>query len=376
MFHSFYIHWPFCPYKCHFCPFVAFAGQDGFMAQYHAALTKELRAFHATQGHKCDLDTIYFGGGTPSTYPDDLLLDMLGTLRRVSNFNENTEITIEVNPGTVTKEKLKHWKQLGINRISIGVQSLNEKVLKSVNRLQTNADVYYVLECAKELFDNISVDLILGLPNVSVTEWKEQLQHIMHWPIKHVAVYFLTVHEFTPLYYRVKKHDVTLPPDEELVDLYCWSVELLQQYGFQQYEISNFAREGFQSKHNKAYWQRKPYRGFGVGAWSFDGNNRFRNRKNLALYMKGVNKGDVQEFTETLNDEQVALESIMLSLRQKEGLLLSDYYRFIAPEDKECKQKQINQLKILGLLSEGDDRLQLTVPGLAVEQEIITALAP
>ena len=376
MFHSFYIHWPFCPYKCHFCPFVAFAGQDTFMAQYHAALTKELDAFHAIQGNKCDLDTIYFGGGTPSTYPDDLLLDMFGTLRRVSNFNEDTEITIEVNPGTVTKEKLKHWKQLGVNRISIGVQSLNEKVLKNVNRLQTNADVYYVLECAKGLFDNISVDLILGLPKVSMTEWKEQLEHIMHWPIKHVAVYFLTVHEFTPLYYRVKKHDVTLPPDEELVDLYCWSVELLQQYGFQQYEISNFAREGFQSKHNKAYWQRKPYRGFGVGAWSFDGNNRFRNRKNLALYMKGVNKGDVQEFTETLNGEQVAIESIMLSLRQNEGLLLSDYYRFIAPEHKECKQNQINQLKKLGLLSEGVGRLQLTVSGFAVEQEIITALAP
>lgn len=376
MFHSFYIHWPFCPYKCHFCPFVAFAGQDSFMGQYHAALTKELDLFYAQQGSRSDLDTVYFGGGTPSTYPDDLLLDMFGTLRRVSNLNEHTEITVEVNPGTVTKDKLRHWKQLGVNRISIGVQSLNEKVLKNVNRLQTNADVYSVLESAKGLFENMSVDLILGLPNVSAAEWKKQLEHIVQWPINHLAIYFLTVHEFTPLYYRVKKHDVALPPDEQLVDLYCWSVELLQQHGFEQYEISNFARKGFQSKHNKAYWQRKPYRGFGVGAWSFDGEKRFRNKKNLALYMKGIDEGDIQEFTETLSDEQVALETIMLSLRQKEGLHMSDYYHFIAPEDKQDKQRQINQLKELGLLSENDGRLQLTVPGLAVEQEIITALTP
>lgn len=375
MYHSFYIHWPFCPYKCHFCPFVAFAGQDGFMSQYHAALSHELMANYEACG-KIDLKTIYFGGGTPSTYPDDLLLDMFGTLKRVSNFDEQTEITIEVNPGTITKEKLEHWRRLGVNRISMGVQSLNEQVLKNVNRLQLNADVYYVLECAKKLFDNMSIDLILGLPDISHEQWKEQLQKVVQWPIKHVAIYFLTVHEFTPLYYRVQKQDIVLPPDDALVDLYCWSVAFLQEHGFYQYEVSNFAQKGYESVHNRAYWQRKPYRGFGVGAWSFDGTQRFRNKKNLALYMKGVKEGDALGFSEKLNDEQVVLETIMLHLRQKAGLQLEEYHQFIASEDRESKLVIIADLKKLGLLEEHDGCLQLTVQGFAVEQEVIAALAP
>jgi oxygen-independent coproporphyrinogen-3 oxidase len=378
MFNSFYIHWPFCPYKCHFCPFIAYAfkGQESYMPQYHDALQKELLAFHDQQGQKVDVKTIYFGGGTPSTYPDDLLLDTFGTLRRVSNFDDTTEITIEVNPGTANRAKLEHWKRLGVNRLSIGVQSLNEKVLRDINRLQVNTDIYTVLDDAKGLFDNVNVDLIIGLPNISSIQWKEQVKSIMQWPIKHIAVYFLTVHEFTPLYYRIKKRDLLLPPDEEIVDLYDWTIEYLKRYGFMQYEVSNFAREGFQSVHNKGYWQRKPYRGFGVGAWSFDGSNRFMNRKNLSLYMKGAQENDTIEFSETLNNEQVVLESIMLSLRQKEGLKTDDYYRFVGSEKYDCMQEQIEQLKGRGLLVERDGRLQLTIKGLALEQEIIAKISP
>jgi oxygen-independent coproporphyrinogen-3 oxidase len=167
-----------------------------------------------------------------------------------------------------------------------------------------------------------------------------------------------------------------VPPDEEIVDLYDWTIEYLKRYGFMQYEVSNFAREGFQSVHNKGYWQRKPYRGFGVGAWSFDGSNRFMNRKNLSLYMKGAQENDTIEFSETLNNEQVVLESIMLSLRQKEGLKTDDYYRFVGSEKYDCMQEQIEQLKGRGLLVERDGRLQLTIKGLALEQEIIAKISP
>lgn len=347
------------------------------MPPYHAALQKELLAFHDQQGQeKVDLKTIYFGGGTPSTYPDDLLLDTFGTLRKMSTFNDETEITIEVNPGTANRAKLEHWKKLGVNRLSIGVQSLNEKVLKDINRLQVNTDIYSVLHDAKGLFDNLNVDLIIGLPNISSTQWKEQVRSIMQWPIAHIAIYFLTVHEFTPLYYRIKKKDLLLPPDEEVVDLYDWTIEYLERHGFMQYEVSNFAREGFQSAHNKSYWQRKPYRGFGVGAWSFDGTSRFMNRKNLALYMKGAQENDTVEFTELLTDEQVVLESIMLSLRQKEGLKTDDYFRFVGSEKYDCMHEQIEQLKGRGLLVERDGRLQLTIKGLALEQEIIAKISP
>ena len=163
--HSLYIHWPFCPYRCHFCPFVAYIQKDSLLEPYHQKLQKEIEIFAQKLPGKLDLETIYFGGGTPSTYPDDLLLDTFATLRKISNFNENTEITIEVNPGTVNRQKLELWHSLGINRLSIGVQSLNERALKEVNRLQTTEDVHAVLQQAKGLFDNVSVDFILGLPD-------------------------------------------------------------------------------------------------------------------------------------------------------------------------------------------------------------------
>lgn len=218
---SVYIHWPFCPYRCHFCPFVALAGQDQFMEQYHRALCAEMTHFGKHYSEKLILDTVFIGGGTPSTYPDALLLDMFGTLRTIFDVQSSAEVTIEVNPGTVRSvEQLEHWKKLGINRLSIGVQSLKDPVLKKLNRLQSASDVYALLAKTQHIFDNVSVDLILGLPDVSEAEWKELLQTVVTWPIKHLSIYFLTVHEDTPLYFKVKTQAIVLPPDDALVDLY------------------------------------------------------------------------------------------------------------------------------------------------------------
>ncbi len=373
---SFYIHWPFCPYRCHFCPFVAYLKNDSFLKPYHDILVKEILDYGNQFDEKPHLKTIYFGGGTPSTYPDDLLLDTFGTLNKVANFGDDTEITIEVNPGTVTKEQLIFWKTLGINRLSIGVQSLNEQALQKVNRLQTTADVYTVLEYAQGIFQNVSVDFILGLPEVTAKEWKEQMRKVVQWPIKHISIYFLMVHEFTPLFYRVKKNDLELPLDDELVDLYCWTVDFLRQHGIEQYEVSSFAKPGFQSRHNKAYWNRKPYKGFGVGAWSFDGAKRYRNKKNLMLYMKGIGQGEgLTEFSETITDEQATLEHIMLSLRQVNGLSRKTYFAHIPSQKHKQAEKQIVQLRAKGLLKQEQDNIRLTPQGFAVEQEVITQLS-
>ncbi len=202
---SLYIHWPFCPYKCHFCPFVALAGHDAFMERYHKALSAEIERYAREHKSSQPLQTLFFGGGTPSTYPPHLLLDMFGTLNNVFTFASDAEISLEVNPGTVTQEKIETWKHVGINRLSIGVQSLNDGVLKRLNRHQSLADVISLFEMATPLFDNISVDMILGLPDVSVQEWKDSLLKIVQWPIKHLSLLFLTVHEDTPLYFGVKK---------------------------------------------------------------------------------------------------------------------------------------------------------------------------
>jgi len=345
------------------------------MGQYHKALTKEIEAYHAALPGRPTIQTLYFGGGTPSTYPEDLLLDMFGTLNRVSLFDSGIEITLEVNPGTVTKEKIKLWRQLGINRLSIGVQSLKDSALQKLNRLQTTQDVYEVVYAAEGIFENVSMDLILGLPEVSAAEWRAQLKKMVRWPITHLSIYFLMVHEFTPLYYQVQKKEVHLPVDEQTVELYHWTIDFLAAHGFTQYEISSFAREGFQSKHNRAYWQRQPYKGFGVGAWSFDGECRYRAHKSLMRYMQGIEQGqNVVGFSEALGPEQVALEELMLGLRQTKGLPIAYLLERIAHKKRDEVIAQIEAYAQQGMLRKHKDMVRLTPAGLAVEQEVISQL--
>ncbi len=373
---SLYIHWPFCPYKCHFCPFVAIASQDRFMDRYHAALMKEMLLYAQQSPSKQALDTVFMGGGTPSTWPDNLLLDMFGTLRNVFLLSENAEISIEVNPGTVRPEQLLLWKSIGINRLSIGVQSLKDSVLNNLNRKQSSADVFWVIEQASKSFANISIDLILGLPGVSEQDWKELLQQVVTWPIVHVSIYFLTVHEETPLYYRVKKNEVSLTPDDAMVDLYQWSVDFLQQHGLLQYEISNFAREGFQSRHNSVYWDRKPYKGIGLGACSFDGNSRSQNQKQLMKYMNDIDAGnEVTIFSETLTSNQAFLERVMLGLRRSQGLDLLDLMKDLNEAQQQIMNESIAMLQEHNFLKNNNNRIILTPAGLAVQNDIAARLS-
>jgi|SRR5579863_4432478 len=373
---SVYIHWPFCPYRCHFCPFVALASHDQYMGRYHQALCKEIKAFGAQLEHKLELDTIYMGGGTPSTYPDEALLDMFGTIRDMANFNHNSEVTIEVNPGTVRAEQLTLWRSAGINRISMGVQSLKEKALHALNRMQNTRDVYRLLEQAQGIIDNVSVDFILGLPGVSQAEWKAYLSQVVTWPIKHISMYFLMVHENTPLYFKVKSHMVDLPKDDAVVDLYHWSCQLLREHGFAQYEVSNFAKEGYQSRHNTVYWERKPYKAFGLGACSFDGQWRFQNEKSLLPYLESVDSGkDVTSFCEELTVSQIRLEKIMLGVRRSCGIAWDELVHGLTAQQGAFIAQRVAVLAQRDLLCEQNGRLILTPAGLAIENEIVRQLS-
>ncbi|MCX5924017.1 MAG: radical SAM family heme chaperone HemW [Candidatus Dependentiae bacterium] len=370
-----YIHWPFCPYKCHFCDFVAMASHEQFMKDYHNALKREIELFEPYAGPKERLQTIYFGGGTPSTYPAELLLDTFAILNTHFIFDEKTEVTIEVNPGTVTQDLLRVWHEVGINRLSIGVQSLKDIVLKSLNRHQTALDVYAVLNDASKYFENVSVDFILGLPGVSDDEWKTMIQEAMNWPIKHISVYFLMVQEDTPLYFKVKTKKMTLPPDDATVDLYDWTVDTLKAHGFDRYELSNFAKPGFESRHNGAYWDRKSYKGFGLGACSFNGTVRFQNGKNLGAYLAKM-AGDqcpIEE-VEHLTQQQISLEKIMLGLRQRKGLLIADYVLEATEKQKDHFFKGVTQLQEGGFLQESQGVIRLTPKGYALENEVTLRL--
>ena len=349
------------------------------MGRYHHALQAELVQFahqyEQAYAEKMRVTTLFIGGGTPSTYPDDLLLDTFGTLERMMNFSEGAEITIEVNPGTVRQEQLGHWKKCGINRLSIGVQSLNDAVLKGLNRHQSAEDVYALLAKASVLFDNLSVDLILGLPGVSDHEWRTLLEKVVTWPIKHVSMYFLTVHEHTPLYFKVKSKQVALPTDDAVVENYHWSIAWLKEHGFNQYEISNFAQSGYESRHNQVYWERLSYKGFGLGAWSFDGESRFQNQKNLMRYLEGMEKQEQATiFSERLTSEQVILEKVMLGFRRTKGMFMEEL-KSLVPQDKVVNlERTVVGLQDKNFITEKDGRLVLTPAGLAVENEIIITL--
>ena len=346
------------------------------MKRYHQALVKEIELFAKSHTGKEPLKTIFFGGGTPSTYPDELILDMFAILKRSFVINQDTEVSIEVNPGTVRIEQLTLWQQIGINRLSIGVQSLNDKVLKNLNRHQSAQDVAFVLEKAQSSIENVSVDLIIGLPGIAEAEWKDLLSQVVTWPIKHVSVYFLTVHEGTALFYRVKKNDVVIPPDESVVDLYIWTVNFLKEHGFEQYEISNFARDGHYARHNQVYWARTPYKAFGVGACSFDGSRRYQNNKNLVHYLEGMEqKGNADDFVEELSEGQVYLETLMLGLRQAQGIKLSTILEQNDGVSTEKVEKDIEEMEEAGYLRRMGDTIRLTPLGLAVENELVVKLS-
>ena len=373
---SLYIHWPFCPYKCHFCPFVALASHDQFMEQYHNALLSEIEQFALTYSGTREIDTLFFGGGTPSTYPDHLLLDTFATLKKHFTFSKQIEVSIEVNPGTVRTEQLALWKTLGVNRLSIGVQSLKDRVLQQLNRLQSAEQVASLLQEAPQHIPNISIDLILGLPGVSPDEWKELIEKAVTWPIQHISVYFLTVHEDTPLYFKVTTNRVTLPDDDTMVELYEWTVETLAAHGFERYELSNFSRPGYESRHNSVYWQRIPYKAFGLGACSFDGERRFQNEKNLMKYMQHASQAsDLTAFCETLTPEQVHLERLMLGLRRRPGVSWQELIAYAPISKHKIMQDILERFEQDKLVQKNNGRYVLTTAGMAVENEIISQLS-
>jgi oxygen-independent coproporphyrinogen-3 oxidase len=346
------------------------------MERYHDVLCREIEKFSDEHAIKNTINTIFLGGGTPSTYPVPLLLDLFDRLNKEFIVSPQAEISMEVNPGTVTLEKLQAWKQCGVNRLSIGVQSLKDDVLKKLNRHQSLADVEQLLDMASPLFSRISIDMILGLPDVSADEWKNMLSCVVAWPIQHISIYFLTIHEDTPLYFKVHQNHVSLPSDEAVVELYMWTINYLQDSGFYQYEVSNFARPGHESIHNQQYWNYKPYKGFGLGACSFDGTSRFQNQKNLMNYCQSIEQGnDITLFYETLTNKQRTLEKLMLGLRQKRGVCINSLFEeFTVDQQNKCSDA-LAVLYDMSLLRYIDGYAQLTMAGLAVENEVILRLS-
>lgn len=373
-----YIHWPFCSSKCHFCDFVAFEQHADFQSAYHAKLCAEIEAFtqHYDAQTAKNIKTIFLGGGTPSLYPLDFIKELFAVLNKNFFIDRDAEISIETNPADIDEERLDTWRELGINRLSLGVQSLDDNVLLNLNRRQRVSDVLRTLRIAPKYFDNISVDFILGLPGITPKKWLETIEEAVSWPIKHISIYFLTIHEKTPLYFKVQKGDVSLWQDDDLVNLYEDTIQILEKNGINQYEISNFARPGHESLHNQAYWDRKSYKGFGVGASSFDGINRHTNNNNLMLYLKNASESTFHLFgtIEKLTPEQSLLELLMLSLRQKKGIDLHNVVYLLSTDKKNLLMENLAFLIDAKLIEQYNTTITLTSRGMALENEVVLRL--
>lgn len=372
---SLYIHWPFCTSKCYYCDFVALEQHADFQTAYHMALMREIQAYAELLPSTPKIKTIFIGGGTPSLYPTDKLTELFKLLHQVLDLSEIGEITLEANPADITEDKADAWSEIGINRISCGVQVLDDKVLQQLNRRQRIVDVYKAANILPKYFSNVSMDLIIGLPGVTNESWNKTIHTITNWPIQHVSIYFLTVHEKTPLYYKVNKGELILPNEDALLELYEQTIDYLTNKGFIQYEISNFAKPEHPSIHNIKYWERCPYKGFGIGAASFDGTRRTINEKNLTRYLDASNNSlFLPTETETLTLQQVALERIMLSLRQTKGMQIEDMVACVGLDQERILMAKLKELELNNLLRIENNRVILTLRGMILENEVVLRL--
>jgi oxygen-independent coproporphyrinogen III oxidase len=300
-------------------------------------------------------------------------------LRERFDLSDLQEVTIESNPGTFSAQDLDNFKQLGINRISIGVQTLDEDILAVVNRPQRNEDVLQAIKLAYSRFDNVSVDLILGLPGITTDIWFNTLKTLCNLDIKHISIYFLTLYPGTVLTEQIECGDLTIPSSEWMADCYKKTVQTLKKKKFCQYEISNFSIPGYESSHNKAYWDCKNYLGFGVAAASFCGNIRSVNTRCVSEYIDFwqknlVGRGTRPTSSEIISKKESFLEKIMLEARQSKGIDLRGVLYYLGVRQGEELIKRIEMLESRKLLFRNGGRVVLTHDGMMLENEVILYL--
>lgn len=329
MFNRLYVHVPFCVNKCHYCAFVSGTPQAGELAEYPELLMREFQLHPPLTGA---LDSIYFGGGTPSLLQATQLGRLLEGIAARTGISNLAEITLEANPGTVDQTSLTAFRDTGINRISLGIQSFNDLFLECLGRIHsTEQSRQTFLEARTAGFDNISIDLIHSLPGQSLAQWRAELLHAINLSPEHVSIYGLTIEEGTP-FARIYPSGSREPVDDDLsADMFELADELMTEAGFEHYEIANYARPGFRSQHNSGYWKRDGYLGLGVAAHSFlrEGHGtRFSNPDNLEAYRHGVTSGQLIRVGEhRLTQLDAMAEYMFLGLRLSEGVSMPAFER-------------------------------------------------
>ena len=355
-----YVHIPFCMQKCYYCDFTSYPNKLSKQEDYVQALKDEIK--ERSKKIKNYIDTIYIGGGTPSIIDSNKIAEILECIRSNYKVKKNAEITIEVNPGTVTKEKLQSYKDSGINRLSIGLQSTKDNLLKEIGRIHKYEDFLNTYEMATEIgFKNINVDLMIGLPEQTLQDVEDSLREIRYLKPKHISVYSLILEESTKLEVLVNLGKLDLP-DEDVERQMYWKVkEVLEKNGYEHYEISNFAKRGYKSKHNYNCWKQHSYLGFGVSAHSYYNNIRYSNTNSLEEYLQNPDNKKLEE-KQTIEDAKK--EYMLLGLRTIQGVSISDFKQKYVDNPLYLFKDELNKLVKEELIEIDLDNIKLTNKGL------------
>jgi oxygen-independent coproporphyrinogen-3 oxidase len=369
-----YIHIPFCDHKCIYCDFYSVTPRSK-SEQYLSGLKKEIEYYSMQYAGNREIVSIYFGGGTPSLMEPGYIAEIIQSVKKSFNVSSSAEITLETNPGTVNKRKFEAFMQAGINRISIGIQSFSDKDLKFLTRIHDSAlaekTVFYALDAG---FENISIDLIFNLPNQSKEKWSKNLERAIALPVKHISAYSLILEPGTILNKMVLDGKIRIQGEDIDAELYEYTIDFLERHGFHQYEVSNFAKEGFECIHNNIYWHYKDYLSFGASAHSFMERKRWWNLTGLTFYLNSMSaKGNAVAGCESLTGEQVLQEYVMLALRSS-GINFTEFTSLFGQQWIIENEKTLVNFMNEGLITFDSEKIKLTKKGYALCDEILTKL--
>ncbi|HGM1251214.1 TPA: radical SAM family heme chaperone HemW [Clostridioides difficile] len=381
-----YVHIPFCVKKCKYCDFNSYKMDIDSKKRYIEDLKIEMELYsnklYKDNKYKnkecCSLNkndkitSIFVGGGTPSILTSDEIREVFVSIKEMFDIDENAEITIECNPGTLTLEKLKTMKEIGINRLSIGLQAIQEKHLNFIGRIHTYEEFEKNYKDALSVgFKNINIDLMYSLPNQTLCDWKETLEKVVHLNPTHISAYSLILEEGTELYNMYESNKFELIDENVDIEMYEYTINYLKSKGYNQYEISNYSKEGYNCEHNILYWECEHYIGIGAGASGYINENRYNNVESLEDYHLSLVKREkpIQE-NEILSEKDMIEEKIFMGLRMNKGIKFEDFKKKFGIDFREKYNKQIEMLLARKLINQSFEGIQLTQKGREISNSV------
>ena len=357
---SAYVHIPFCTQICYYCDFSKVFIKNQPVDDYLQALIREFRSYDIKS-----LRTLYIGGGTPTSITAQQLDYLLTELTRDLDLSQLEEFTIEANPGDLTVEKIAVLQKSAVNRVSLGVQTFNDRHLKQIGRSHNEAQIYSTIDALKAAgFHNISIDLIYALPGQTMEDVKENVAKALALDIPHLSLYSLILEHHTVFMNRMRRGKLNLPTEDLEAEMFEYIIDQLEQNGFEHYEISNFTKPGFESRHNLMYWDNVEYYGVGAGASGYLDGVRYRNRGPIQPYLKGVNEGNARLSEEVLTKEEMMEEELFLGLRKKSGVSIKRFEERFGLSFDGCYGQIVKELQANGLLKKDKDFIRMTKKGL------------